>query len=322
MTSTYHSGIHALFLIVLEESLGQAQRGNDAPGDLVQDMTKLSVTEPFQGWSFEVRAPYKVFVGEIEDTGERPVYLDILVWSMKANKVLASVSSCGSYINLRYIIPKAFARYDRAKNVPPGAENGYRELVSQIEEAYDNTTEIPSDPPQVIGPLPWPIDQQLRSRSLVLDIPMCMELYEQLYYLGFREVTQIPFQIRMKFIMQHRVKIEEESIAFINRSVFTPPRLPGVAVGPVDMADPPRARRYAARPPPAHLPRDDDDNMSGVSMGSRHIGDIHADDQGSNGSVNALRAIDMPRRREEARARNLLEDPTNNRPGDAGNVSL
>ena len=121
--------------------------------------------------------------------------------------------------------------------------------------------------------------------------------------------------------MQHHVKIEEDSMAFINCSVFTPPRLPGVAVGPVDMADPPRARLYEPHPPPAHRRRDDDD-MSGISMGSRHIGDIHADDQGSNGSVNALHAIDMPRRREEARTRNLLEDPTNNRPGDAGNVSL
>lgn len=86
----------------------------------------------------------------------------------------------------------------------------------------------------------------------------------------------MPFQIRMKYIIQHY------SMAFIHHHVLAPLCLSGIAVGHVNKGDPPCAHHYGPSPPLAHCHLDDDD-MSGISMSSTQVGDRHPDGQGLNG---------------------------------------
>jgi hypothetical protein len=131
-------------------------------------------------FDFEMKAPYKLYLGTIDVRGERAFFVDLLIPTMTANKILPTVSSCGKFLYIHYKIPEGFARFNQTKNVPDNAVAGYRETISKIEDAYADLNEIMSDPPQVIGPLPFVINTQFRHRGIVLDIPTCPEVFEGL----------------------------------------------------------------------------------------------------------------------------------------------
>ena len=142
-------------------------------------MSGLQLAEP-KYFDFKMKAPFKLYLGTIDFRGECAFFVDLLIPTMTANKILPTVSSCGRFLHICYKIPEGFARFNETKNVPDSAVAGYRETISKIEDAYADLNEIMSDPPQVIGPLPCAIDSQFRHRGIVLDIPTCPEVFEEL----------------------------------------------------------------------------------------------------------------------------------------------
>ena len=265
-----------------------------------------------------MKAPFKLYLGTIDFRGERAFFVDLLIPTMTANKILPTVSSCGRFLHIRYKIPEGFARFDETKNVPDTAVAGYRETISKIEDAYADLNEIMSDPPQVIGPLPCAIDSQFRHRGIVLDIPTCPEVFDELSQnmrVGNGQAYQVQFQVRLTYTCTQRHKIREDRTAYIHPAVFTPPRRPGINFG-ANIPPPHNARRVHVNARPHRQNHRNQNNFDDMSVGSEgsHIGEIPVPNEvGSNGSVDNLRDNLMPNRRQLARVRNEQDDATNNR---------
>jgi hypothetical protein len=151
----------------------------EPPCDIVQALSGLQLAEP-KYFDFEMKAPYKLYLGTIDIRGKGAFFVDLLIPTMTVNQILPTVLSCCRFFHISYKIPKEFARFDETKNVPENAVVGYCETISKIEDAYADLNKIMPDPPQVIGLLPCAINSQFCHRGIMLDIPTCPEVFEEL----------------------------------------------------------------------------------------------------------------------------------------------